>query len=188
MTIASYHRSCSSEGDYTGCVQCGQGSGELSLNSVHQTAQAGPIRLSYGNLELRPHTLVCVLWRLELCSDAKLGPKWPCLMILWTREWSRTSEKQRWDTQRNRQAPWDSHSWFHLFVTCMHACSDVSNSLWPHGLQPTRLLYPWDSGVGCHFLLQGSSWPRDQTCISCVSCIGRQIIYHWATWEAQRWE
>ena len=46
MTIASYHRSCSSEGDYTGCVQCGQGSGELSLNSVHQTAQAGPIRLS----------------------------------------------------------------------------------------------------------------------------------------------
>ena len=29
----------------------------------------------------------------------------------------------------------------------------------PHGLQPTRLLHPWDSpgkntGVGCHFLLQ----------------------------------
>ena len=33
-------------------------------------------------------------------------------------------------------------------------------SLWPHELQPTRLLCPWDSpgkntGVGCHFLLQG---------------------------------
>ena len=32
--------------------------------------------------------------------------------------------------------------------------------LWPHGLYPTRLLCPWDSpgkntGVGCHFLLQG---------------------------------
>ena len=31
----------------------------------------------------------------------------------------------------------------------------------PHGLQPTRLLCPWDflgkiTGVGCHFLLQGS--------------------------------
>ena len=30
----------------------------------------------------------------------------------------------------------------------------------PHGLQPARLLCPWDSlgkntGVGCHFLLQG---------------------------------
>ena len=32
--------------------------------------------------------------------------------------------------------------------------------LWPHGLRPSRLLYPWDfpvkdTGVGCHFLLQG---------------------------------
>ena len=34
-----------------------------------------------------------------------------------------------------------------------------SNSSWPHGLQPTRLLHPWDfpgksTGVGCHRLLQ----------------------------------
>ena len=38
--------------------------------------------------------------------------------------------------------------------------SVVSDSLWPHGLWPTRLLPSWDSpgkstGVGCHFLLQG---------------------------------
>ena len=37
--------------------------------------------------------------------------------------------------------------------------SVVSDSLWPHGLQPARLLCPWDSsgkntGVGCHVLLQ----------------------------------
>ena len=37
--------------------------------------------------------------------------------------------------------------------------SVVSNSLWPRGLQPTRLLRPWDfpgksTGVGCHCLLQ----------------------------------
>ena len=37
--------------------------------------------------------------------------------------------------------------------------SVVSDSLRPHGLQPTRLLHPWDfpgksTGVGCHFLLQ----------------------------------
>ena len=36
--------------------------------------------------------------------------------------------------------------------------SVVSNSSWPHGLQPTRLLCPWDfpgksAGVGCHCLL-----------------------------------
>ena len=36
--------------------------------------------------------------------------------------------------------------------------SVMSNSLWPHGLQPTRLFYPWDfpgksTGVGRHCLL-----------------------------------
>ena len=35
----------------------------------------------------------------------------------------------------------------------------MSNSMWPHRWQPTRLPCPWDSpgkntGVGCHFLLQ----------------------------------
>ena len=41
---------------------------------------------------------------------------------------------------------------------CSH--SVVSDSLWPHGLQPARLLCPWKSpgkntGVGYHSLLQG---------------------------------
>ena len=40
------------------------------------------------------------------------------------------------------------------------SCSVVSDSLRPHGLEPTRLLCPWDSpgkntGVVCYFLLQG---------------------------------
>ena len=35
----------------------------------------------------------------------------------------------------------------------------MSNSVWPHRWQPTRLPHPWNSpgkntGVGCHFLLQ----------------------------------
>ena len=37
----------------------------------------------------------------------------------------------------------------------------MSDSVRPHRLKPTRLPYPWDSpgkntGVGCHFLLQGT--------------------------------
>ena len=45
--------------------------------------------------------------------------------------------------------------------TCQVA-SVASNSVRPHGLQPTRLLHPWDSpgkntGVGCHFLLHNKS-------------------------------
>ena len=47
-----------------------------------------------------------------------------------------------------------------LLKPLLSVASVVSNSLWPHGMRPTRLLYPWDfpgknTGVGCHFLLQG---------------------------------
>ena len=43
----------------------------------------------------------------------------------------------------------------------MCACAVMSDSLQLHGLQPARLLHSWDfpgknTGVGCHFLLQGS--------------------------------
>ena len=31
---------------------------------------------------------------------------------------------------------------------------------------------------------RGSSQSRDQTHISCMSCVGRQILYPWNTWEA----
>ena len=45
-------------------------------------------------------------------------------------------------------------------LTHSQSHSDVSDSLRAHGLQPARLLCPWDfpgknTGVGCHFLLQG---------------------------------
>ena len=45
--------------------------------------------------------------------------------------------------------------------------------LGPHRLQPTMLLCPWNfpgknTEVGCHFLLQGSSQPRDPTLVSCT--------------------
>ena len=64
--------------------------------------------------------------------------------------------------------------------------SVVPNSLWPHGLQPTRLLCPWDfpgkdTGVGGHFLLQGIFPPRDRTRVSCTA--GR-FFTDWATREA----
>ena len=47
-----------------------------------------------------------------------------------------------------------------LRYACVLARSVMSDSLGPHGLQPARLLCPWDSpgkrtGAGCHFLLQG---------------------------------
>ena len=50
----------------------------------------------------------------------------------------------------------------------------MSDSLRPHGLQPTRLLHPWDflgknTGVGCHFL---------KTIQICLLFYLSLIIYH----------
>ena len=65
-----------------------------------------------------------------------------------------------------------------LFPACRRrrqVASVVSDSVWPHGLQPTRLLRPWDSpgkntGVGCHFLLQCMKVEREsevtQSCLT----------------------
>ena len=50
------------------------------------------------------------------------------------------------------------------YISALHVESEsrsvLPNSLRPHGLQPSRLLCPWDfpgknAGVCCHFLLQG---------------------------------
>ena len=43
---------------------------------------------------------------------------------------------------------------------CALSCTVMSDSGQPHGLEPTRLLCPWNfpgknTGVGCHLLLQG---------------------------------
>ena len=52
-------------------------------------------------------------------------------------------------------------------------CSPLGSSV--HGISQARIL-EW---VAISYS-RGSSWPRDQTHIS---CIGRRILYHWAAWE-----
>ena len=74
------------------------------------------------------------------------------------------------------------HNWSNVAAATAVAKS-CSTLLWPHGLWPSRLLYPWDfpgknTRVVCHFLPRISSGPKDWTH---VSCIGRQILCHWAT-------
>ena len=73
-------------------------------------------------------------------------------------------------------------------IVVVFSCSVVSSFLQTHGAQPARLLCPGhfpgkNTGVGCHFLLSVSSWPRDRTH---VFCIGRWILYHRATWGVYR--
>jgi len=65
-----------------------------------------------------------------------------------------------------------SHVWF-----CAISCPPVSSV---HEILQSRILecvaMPFSSV---------SSWSRDQTQVSCISCIGRWILYHCAIWEAQ---
>ena len=58
------------------------------------------------------------------------------------------------------------------------SCSVVSDPQWPHGLQPTRLLRPWDfpgksTGVGCHCLLQIMRWAlcKSSSSVRSLSCV-----------------
>ena len=60
--------------------------------------------------------------------------------------------------------------------------SEVAQSdyLQPRGLQPARLLYPWnfpgkDTGVVAISFSSGSSQPRDGTQVSCIA--GRFLLY-----------
>ena len=61
----------------------------------------------------------------------------------------------------------------------------MSNSFVTLGTMPARLLCPWDfpgknTGVGCHFLLQGVFLTRDWTWVSCIAggiLHWRQILY-----------
>ena len=70
------------------------------------------------------------------------------------------------------------------------SCSVVSDSLPPHGLQPTRLLCSWNipgknTGVGFYFLLQGI-FPTQglKPCLLCLLRWQADSLYHYATWEA----
>ena len=71
---------------------------------------------------------------------------------------------------------------------CCQVASVVSDPVWPHRWQPTRLLHPWDfpgrsTGVGCHCLLHGQSkkkqiWMREPW----------GHIYNYPTWTNIFWE
>ena len=144
------------------CVDCSPPG-----SSVHGTLQArvlewGAISFSGGSSQFRNLTLVsCTAGRFftnramneaqsfaakslqscpTLCSPIDGSPPGspvPGILQARTLEWVAMSFSNAWNWKVKVKSP------------------SVSNSLWPHGLQPTRLLRPWDfpgksTGVGCH--------------------------------------
>ena len=67
----------------------------------------------------------------------------------------------------------------HVLTLCDRIdCSLLGSSA--HGISQARRL-EWVAISSS----RGSSRPRDRTCLSCVSCIGRQSLYHLVTWESE---
>ena len=81
---------------------------------------------------------------------------------------------------------------FFIFLVCMcaqlYVCAQY-DSVWPYGLQPARLLCPWDSlrrntGVCCHALLQGT-FPTQgsNSCLLRLPGLAGGFFTTSATWE-----
>ena len=94
--------------------------------------------------------------------------------------------------------PW--RLWKALIYCCCCCCccwvdSVVSDSSRPHGLQPTRLLSPWDfpgksTGVGCLcFLRLIYYWQSKMLCkwAWTCTCSGKNLIKPWLSLRPYKW-
>ena len=90
-------------------------------------------------------------------------------------------------SEKERQGVCD-HNSYHQYCLCSAAqsCPTLCNPMdWSpavssvHGIFQARIL-EW----GATSCSRESSLPRVRTPVSCASCIGRWVLYHWATWEA----
>ena len=74
-------------------------------------------------------------------------------------------------------------AWCGVCVCVYVLVTVVSDSLWPHGLKPTRLLCPWDSpgkniGVDCHYLLHdGMQYNPNLIQFSSVQSLSRVQLF-----------
>ena len=69
----------------------------------------------------------------------------------------------------------------YFICACMLRSSVMSNSVQSQGLQPARLLCPWNfqgkyNAVGCHFLLQVIFLTQGSNPHNCVSCISSEFF------------
>ena len=111
------------------------------------------------------------------CSVWGAGKKLSQLRVVWSlfygysfRSWPGTTAPL---LQSQRVVVWQGMC-AHLCLTLCNPtdCSPPGSSV--HGISQARIL----EQVAISYS-SGSFWPRDQTCVFCVSCIGRWILYHW---------
>ena len=68
---------------------------------------------------------------------------------------------------------------------CAQSCLTLCDPWTVAHQAPLSMDFPGrNTGVRCHFLLQGILPTQRANCVSFVSCIGMWILYHRVTWEA----
>ena len=105
---------------------------------------------------------------------------WMASLTQWTWVW--VNSRSWWWTRRpgvlwsmGSQSLTRVSNWTEL-KSCLTLCYPVDCS--PPGSSVHRDSPGKNTGVGCRAFLQGISQPGDRTCVSYVSCIGRQVLYH----------
>ena len=145
-------------------------------------AKLSPIWKAYTHWGHVPFKFISILpgARSRCClGEMSCRKLWPRLTLLWPSNCFLVSS--------NTHAFLENFL-YHKGLLFVFLCSQSCLTLWPHGLQPTRLLCPWDSpgkniGVSCHALLHGifptqGSNPRLLCLLHC-----RQILYCWSIRE-----
>ena len=64
-----------------------------------------------------------------------------------------------------------------LLQSCLTLCDTMDCS--PPGFSVHGILQEKTLDWIARSFSRGSSWPRDRTHVSYISCIGRQVLYHW---------
>ena len=119
----------------------------------------------------------CGMWDLSFgCSGfslvAVLGLSCPASM------WGPSSPTRDWT-----HIPWIERQILNHWYVCAQSCLTLCNLVdcCPPGFSVLEIFQARILKWVAISYSRGSSWPRDWTGISCM---GRQILYHWATWEA----
>ena len=83
---------------------------------------------------------------------------------------------------RTRLSDFTFFSLLPYVYVCTFSCVWLCGTPWTVACQtPLWDLPGKNTGVGCHFLLQGIFPTQESNPVSCISCIGRRILYQCAT-------
>ena len=102
------------------------------------------------------------------------------LRLHWWCPWSWNSLLNMLISHTPFERLWLSNLLWEVMCVCMLSCLVVSDSLQSYGLcsLPGSSMYGILQAWILDWVAMLSSWPRDWTRVSYVSCIGRQVLYH----------